>query len=148
MCSNEIHCRHFARDGIRSWHCVWIWKSSDDPISISHYYLKRAIESTLCQFFERNNFGFSTAGRLRSNTLKLCDVELLVPFRKADGLIVSNYVSKTLKRLDFYYEGWYELKTTVEPEMMMTYLRITLKESGNQIQDEIYTNEHAVYADE
>src|SRR4051812_20702235 len=60
----------------------------------------------------------------------------------------ENAISKTLKRLDFYYDGLYELKATVEPDMMMTYLKITLIESGNQIQDEIYANEHAVYADE
>jgi len=37
---------------------------------------------------------------------------------------------KTIRRLDYLYSGNYELKTTIEPEIMMTSLKIKLDRSG------------------
>jgi two-component system LytT family sensor kinase len=37
-------------------------------------------------------------------------------------------ITKTIKRLNFFYPEHYELKTTAEPEMMMTYLKVDLGE--------------------
>jgi two-component system, LytTR family, sensor kinase len=49
-------------------------------------------------------------------------------------------LSKTIKRLDYFYAGNYELKTTIEPEIMMTSLKIKL---DNPIQNEktLYTEQ-------
>ncbi len=51
-----------------------------------------------------------------------------------------------MKRLDFFYPGKYELKTTVEPEIMMTSLRVVLEESVNEYKNSIYTPEQMTYA--
>jgi len=58
----------------------------------------------------------------------------------------ENGIARARKRLDFYYPGNYELKTTVEPEIMMTYLRIVLNEPGNEDENSIYTPEQMTYA--
>jgi hypothetical protein len=58
----------------------------------------------------------------------------------------ENAIVKAMKRLDFFYPGNYELKTTVEPEIMMTYLRIVLEESVNENENGIYTPEQMTYA--
>jgi sensor histidine kinase YesM len=55
-------------------------------------------------------------------------------------------IAKVLKRLDFYYTGNYELKTTIEPEMMMTYVRISLEESSDENKNNIYDPEQLIYA--
>jgi len=56
----------------------------------------------------------------------------------------ENAIAKAMKRLDFFYPGNYELKTTVEPEIMMTYLKIVLEEPMNE--KSIYTSEEMNYA--
>jgi Histidine kinase len=58
----------------------------------------------------------------------------------------ENGIARARKRLDFFYPGNYELKTTVEPEIMMTYLRIVLEESVNEDENSIYTPEQMTYA--
>jgi two-component system LytT family sensor kinase len=58
----------------------------------------------------------------------------------------ENCIVKAMKRLDFFYPGNYELKTTIEPEIMITYLRIVLEESVNENQNSIYTSEQMIYA--
>lgn len=58
----------------------------------------------------------------------------------------ENTIAKAMKRLDFYYPGNYELKTTIEPEIMMTYLRIIFAESKHENQNNIYTTEQIIYA--
>jgi LytS/YehU family sensor histidine kinase len=65
----------------------------------------------------------------------------------------ENAIANAVKRLDFFYPGNYELKTTVEPEIMMTSLKIVLEESVNEnarLQDGqengIYTLEQTTYA--
>jgi sensor histidine kinase YesM len=55
-------------------------------------------------------------------------------------------ISKAIKRLDFYYPGNYELKTTIEPEMMMICLRILLEESMDENKNNIYDPEQLIYA--
>lgn len=62
------------------------------------------------------------------------------PFPREDS------IAKVIKRLDFYYPGNYELKTTIEPEMMMTYLRILLEESRDENKSNIYDPEQLTYA--
>jgi len=47
-------------------------------------------------------------------------------------------VTKTKKRLDFFYPDRYELKTTAEPEMMMIYLKVDLGETANQKKTNTY----------
>jgi Histidine kinase len=58
----------------------------------------------------------------------------------------GNIMNNTRKRLDFFYPGKYELKTTVEPEIMMTFLKIVLEESKHENQNTIYVSEQVVYA--
>jgi len=65
----------------------------------------------------------------------------------------ENAIAKAVKRLDFFYPGNYELKTTVEPEIMMTYLRIVLNDSIDDNarlwdgqENGIYTPEQTTYA--
>ena len=58
----------------------------------------------------------------------------------------ENVIANAMKRLEFYYPGNHELKTTVEPEIMMTYLRIMLEESVNENENSIYTSEQMAYA--
>jgi len=55
-------------------------------------------------------------------------------------------LEKALKRLEFFYAGNYELKTTVEPEIMMTHLRVSLHENGQQSQPNRYTKKESLYA--
>lgn len=55
-------------------------------------------------------------------------------------------LNKTIKRLDFFYAGNYELKTTVEPEIMMTYLKISLDKALNKKGDKMHTHEPLNYA--
>jgi hypothetical protein len=45
---------------------------------------------------------------------------------------IDDVVSKTIKRLDYFYADRYQLKTTVEPEMMMTSLKIILNEASQE----------------
>ena len=65
----------------------------------------------------------------------------------------ENAIGKAKKRLDFYYPGKYELKTTVEPEIMMTYLKIVPEGSVNENaspaeggEKNIYSTEQITYA--
>jgi two-component system, LytTR family, sensor kinase len=47
-------------------------------------------------------------------------------------------LTKTRKRLDFFYPDRYELKTTDEPEMMMIYLKVDLGNTMNEKKTNIY----------
>jgi sensor histidine kinase YesM len=58
----------------------------------------------------------------------------------------DNTIASSIKRLDFFYPDKYELKTTVEPEVMMTYLKIELDEPGNDNINSIYNTEQIAYA--
>jgi len=58
----------------------------------------------------------------------------------------ENSIAKAIKRLDFFYPGNYELKTTVEPEIMMTNLRIVLEESMIENENSIVIPEQITYA--
>jgi len=49
-------------------------------------------------------------------------------------------LSKTIRRLDYFYSDNYELKTTVEPEIMMTSLKIKLNQ-GVENENTIYTDQ-------
>ena len=64
----------------------------------------------------------------------------------ADLSVSEDSIAKVIKRLDFYYPGNYELKTTIEPEMMMTYVRILLEESKEENKNNIYDPEQLMYA--
>jgi len=66
----------------------------------------------------------------------------LIHGKTTEPLVLSaneNVIAKAMKRLDFFYPGNYELKTTVEPEIMMTYLKIVLEAPMNE--KNIYTPE-------
>jgi len=58
----------------------------------------------------------------------------------------ENAIAKAIKRLDYFYPDRYELKTTVEPEIMMTYLKIELNESVDSNINSIYNTEQIAYA--
>jgi len=58
------------------------------------------------------------------------------------SLLNADSMSKAMKRLEFFYPENYELKTTVEPEMMMTHLKVLLNESQN----DVYSHEQHAYA--
>ena len=58
----------------------------------------------------------------------------------------ENTITKAVKRLDFFYPGNYELKTTIEPEIMMISLHIVLEGSANEKVNNIYNPEQIAYA--
>jgi len=58
----------------------------------------------------------------------------------------GNIMNNTKKRLDFFYPGQHELKTTVEPEIMMTFLKIVLEKPKAENQNGIYVSEQIAYA--
>ena len=72
----------------------------------------------------------------------------LIHGKTTEPLVLSaneNAIARAMKRLDFFYPGNYELKTTVEPEIMMTSLKIMLEESVNENENSIYTPEQMTY---
>jgi sensor histidine kinase YesM len=73
----------------------------------------------------------------------------LIHGKTTEPLILSaneNVIAKAMKRLDFFYPENYELKTTIEPEIMMTCLKIVLNESTNENENNIDTPEQMTYA--
>ena len=73
----------------------------------------------------------------------------LIHGKTADPLVLSaneNAIARAMKRLNYIYPGNHELKTTVEPEIMMTYLRIVLEESVNENENSNHTPEQMTYA--
>jgi sensor histidine kinase YesM len=76
-------------------------------------------------------------------TMKLIHGKTIEHTRSSSNI---NAMAKAIKRLDFFYQGNYELKTTVEPEIMMTYLKIVLKESENETPNRGYSHEQQTYA--
>jgi hypothetical protein len=72
----------------------------------------------------------------------------LIHGKTTEPLVLSaneNAIARAMKRLDFFYPGNYELKTTVEPEIMMTSLKIMVEESVNENENSIYTPEQMTY---
>jgi hypothetical protein len=61
---------------------------------------------------------------------------------QADG----NGLAKVQKRLEILYPGRYELKTIIEPEIMMTHLKILLEGSIEDWQNSTNTNDPKSYA--
>jgi LytS/YehU family sensor histidine kinase len=70
----------------------------------------------------------------------------LIHGKTVEAAVSGSIMDKAIRRLDFFYPGKYELKTTVEPEMMMTHLKILLEESANENQNTIYVPEQLAYA--
>jgi len=63
----------------------------------------------------------------------------------------ENAIAKAIKRLNFFYPGNYELRTTVESEIMMTNLRIVLDKSmienaADGQEKSIHISEEMIYA--
>ena len=96
----------------------------------------RMIAPLLLFSFVENSFSFFTHKKSERNWINL---EFLVEFNTITMKLIhgkaaqqsirqvqENAMAKTMKWLEFYYADQYELKTTVEPEMMMTYLSIEL----------------------
>ena len=58
----------------------------------------------------------------------------------------ENAIAKAIKRLNYFCPDRYELKTTVEPDIMMTYLKIELNGSANSDINSIHNTEQMAYA--
>ncbi len=106
--------------------------------------------------FVENSFSLFGHKKTERNWINL---EFLVEFneitmklihgKNAEPAHASGYgstIDRAIKWLDFYYPDRYELKTTVEPEMMMTFLKIELDESVDEHESNIYDPEQIVYA--
>jgi len=59
---------------------------------------------------------------------------------------IKNTIDKALKRLDFFYPEKYELKTTIEPDVMMTYLKIVLGEAETTYENSNQPTQQLSYA--
>jgi hypothetical protein len=58
----------------------------------------------------------------------------------------KSVLDNTTKRLDFFYPGNYDLKTRIEPDMLMIYLKIGLEEPVTENTGNIYYPESIAYA--
>jgi sensor histidine kinase YesM len=106
--------------------------------------------------FIENSFSYIGNKKLERNWINLeFQIEAtgftmkLIHGKTSEPLVLSaneNAIARARKRLDYFYPGNYELKTTIEPEIMMTYLRIMLEESVNENKNSIYTPEQMDYA--
>ena len=76
-------------------------------------------------------------------TMKLIHGKTSEPLTIPDN---ENGIAKAIKRLEFIYPGNYELKTTIEPEIMMTYLRIVPDGAINKNQNSSYISGEMTYA--
>jgi LytS/YehU family sensor histidine kinase len=76
-------------------------------------------------------------------TMKLIHGKTTDPLELSEN---ENALARARKRLDYIYPGNYELKTTVEPEIMMTYLKIMLEEPFDENEPSIYKSEQLIYA--
>ena len=100
--------------------------------------------------FIEHSFSFIDNKKLEKNWINLefqiQDDEFsmkLIHGKTIDGESTSPHdetLLKTIRQLDYFYPGIYELKTTVEPEIMMTSLKIRL---NKRLQ-----NEKSIYAEE
>ncbi len=59
-------------------------------------------------------------------TMKLINGKTEEPALHTSGV---SSLSKAIKQLDFFYPGEYDLKTTIEPEIMVTTLKIKLQDT-------------------
>ena len=106
--------------------------------------------------FIENSFSYMSNKKLETNWMNLeFQIETneitmkLIHGKAVDTLVESsneNAIGRAMKQLDFYYPGNYELKTTIEPEIMMTYLRIGMEEPMNENENSIYAPEQITYA--
>ena len=117
---------------------------------------KKMIAPLLLFSIIENSFSYLNSKKLERNWINLeFKIEAdeftmkIIHGKTNEPLVLSanqDAIAKARKRLEFFYLGNYELKTTVEPEIMMTYLKIILEESVNEDQNFIYTPEHMNYA--
>lgn len=73
----------------------------------------------------------------------------LIYGKSSDTLITADnesMVNNVTKRLDYFYPGNYELKTTAEPEIMMICLKIMLEKPVTKKENSIYNTEQIAYA--
>lgn len=106
--------------------------------------------------FIENSFSYIENKNLETNWINLeFQIETneitmkLIHGKTAEPLVQhanEDSIAKAIKRLDFYYPGNYELKTTIEPEIMMIYMRIVLEGSENENENNIYMPEQITYA--
>jgi sensor histidine kinase YesM len=106
--------------------------------------------------FIENSFSYIGNKKLERNWVNLeFQIETteftmkLIHGKTTEPIVLSaneNAIASAMKRLNFFYPGNYELKTTIEPEIMMTYLRIVLEKPRNENQNNIYTSEQMDYA--
>jgi LytS/YehU family sensor histidine kinase len=124
---------------------------------------KKMIVPLLLFSFIENSFSYMNSKELETNWINVefqteaTEVTMKLIHGKNSEHSISpaneNAVAKAVKRLDFFYPGNYELKTTIEPEIMMTSLRIVLDESINENarpaaggENSNYTPEQMTYA--
>jgi sensor histidine kinase YesM len=114
---------------------------------------RKMIAPLLLYSFIENSFLYIGSKKLDSTWINLefnienaeCTMKL-IHGKTVEATVSGNIMDKAIKRLDFFYPGNYELKTTVEPEMMMTHLRIVLEETVHENHDTSYVTEQVAYA--
>jgi len=92
---------------------------------------------------ERNWINLEVLVEFNEITMKMIHGKNTEP---AHPSVNGSTIDRAVKWLDFYYPNRYQLKTTIEPEMMMTFLKIELDESVDEPENNIYDPEQMVYA--
>jgi len=106
--------------------------------------------------FIENSFSYCYNKNLETSwinlELRIDDIELsmkLINGKSVDAVaepINENGMVNVQKRLDIMYPGNYKFKTSTEPEIVMTYLKIPLKESKDENANSFYNAERNAYA--
>ena len=129
--------------------------SLEIDISVKGEAATKMISPLLLFPFIENSFSYMSNKKFETSWINLeFQIETneltmkLIHGKTTESLVESaneNAIAKARKRLDFFYPGNYELKTTIEPEMMMIYLRIILEEPVPE-NENIYNLEQIAYA--
>ena len=126
-------------------------KRLEMDVAIKGEAAKKKIAPLLLFSFVENSFSFFPNKKTDRNWI---NVEFLVHFNVVTmklihgkgaehsiEMVEKNTKAKAMRWLDFYYPNQYQLKTTVEPEMMMTCLSIQLDELPRE-KSTYYTEPH------
>jgi hypothetical protein len=103
--------------------------------------------------FIENSFYYIGNSKMENTWLNLefhiegdeCTMKL-IHGKTMEATDTGGIMEATIKRLDFFYPGTHELKTTVEPEIMMTSLKLVLDQSVNENQYNTHIPEQIAYA--
>ena len=106
--------------------------------------------------FIENSFAYFGNKKLETNWINLqfeakdtVFTMKVIHGKSADSVVVAenrNAIANVTKRLDFFYHDRYRLKTTVEPEIMMTSLEIELDEVIDVNKNSAYTSQQISHA--